>query len=427
MVMVSPSPSSSAAARTAAPADSTDPSRRAAVVLVAVLAALTAVAPLATDMYVPGFPAMGDTLGASSSAVQLTMTAFLAGLVVGQLLIGPLSDSLGRRGLLMAGTAGFTFFSIACALAPNIGVLTGARFLQGVTGAAGMVLARAVLTDRFQGAELPRYFAVLSQIMGVAPVAAPVLGGAILAVSTWRAVFVVLTVMGGLLLLGVLRRVPETLPPERRHAGGIRNTFRAMGALLGRRTFMGYVLVLAFISAALFAYISGSSFVFENLHGVSATTYSLIFASNAVAMLIAGATFSQLAGRVRLNTLLVAAVGVAAVGALAQVLLVLTVGETLAGTWITLFVTAGGIGMVFPSTLSIGQALGRNAPGAASALLGGLQFLFGALAAPLVGVFGEDSSLPMAVIMLIAVAAAGVALVGLARPWEGRGEPTATA
>ncbi|WP_329551271.1 multidrug effflux MFS transporter [Streptomyces sp. NBC_00696] len=397
--------------------------------MVAVLAALTAVAPLATDMYVPGFPAMGHTLGASSSAVQLTMTAFLAGLVVGQLVIGPLSDSLGRRGLLLSGTVAFTVFSVACAIAPDIGVLTGARFLQGVSGAAGMVLARAVLTDRFQGADLPRYFAVLSQIMGVAPVAAPVLGGAVLAVSTWRAVFVVLTVMGGLLVLGVLRKVPESLPPERRHAGGtggITQTFRAMGELLGRRTFMGYVLVLAFISAALFAYISGSSFVFENLHGVSATTYSLIFASNAVAMLIAGAAFSQLAGRVRLNTLLTGAVVVAGVGAVAQVLLVLTVGETLAGTWIALFVTAGGIGMVFPSTLSIGQALGRNAPGAASALLGGLQFLFGALAAPLVGVFGEDSSLPMAVIMLIAVAAAGVALVALARPWEGRGEPTET-
>ncbi|MBK3564168.1 multidrug effflux MFS transporter [Streptomyces sp. MBT62] len=422
--MVSPSPSPSAAARVAAPA-AVDPTRRAAVALVAVLAALTAVAPLATDMYVPGFPAMGDALGASGSAVQLTMTAFLAGLVVGQLLIGPISDSLGRRGLLLSGTAAFTVFSVACALAPNVGLLAGARFLQGLAGAAGMVLARAVLTDRFHGAELPRYFAVLSQIMGVAPVAAPVLGGAVLAVSTWRAVFVVLTVLGGLLLLGVLRKVPETLPPERRHAGGIAQTFRAMGALLGRRTFMGYVLVLAFISAALFAYISGSSFVFENLHGVSVTTYSLIFASNAVAMLIAGATFSRLAGRVRLNTLLTAAVGVAGIGALAQVVLVLTVGETLAGTWISLFVTAGGIGMVFPSTLSIGQALGRAAPGAASALLGGLQFLFGALAAPLVGLFGEDSSLPMAVIMLIAVVAAGVALVGMARPWEGQGEPTA--
>ncbi|MEV6485964.1 multidrug effflux MFS transporter [Streptomyces sp. NPDC051576] len=421
--MVSPSPSRSTAARASAPADTTDPSRGSAVALVAVLAALTAVAPLATDMYVPGFPALGHTLGAGSSAVQLTMTAFLAGLVVGQLLIGPLSDGLGRRRLLLLGTAGFVFFSLACALAPGIGVLTGARFLQGVTGAAGMVLARAVLTDRFHGPELPRYFAVLSQIMGVAPVAAPVLGGAILAVSTWRAVFVVLAVIGGLLLLAVLCKVPESLPPERRHAGGIASTFRAMGALLGRRSFMGYVLVLAFISAALFTYISGSSFVFENLHGVSATTYSLIFATNAFAMLLAGATFSRLAGRTRLNNLLMAGVGVAAIGALAQVLLVLTVGETLAGTWITLFITAGGIGMVFPSTLSIGQALGRRAPGAASALLGGLQFLFGALAAPLVGLFGEDSSLPMAVIMLVAVGAAGVVLVGLARPWEGGGEP----
>ncbi|MFJ5307271.1 multidrug effflux MFS transporter [Streptomyces sp. NPDC088350] len=425
--MVSPSPSSSAAVDASAAADSPDPSRRAAVALVAVLAALTAVAPLATDMYVPGLPALGHTLGASGSAVQLTMTAFLAGLVVGQLLIGPLSDGLGRRRLLLAGAAGFVFFSLVCAVAPGIGVLTGARFLQGVTGAAGMVLARAVLTDRFHGPDLPRHFAVLSQIMGVAPIAAPVLGGAILTVSTWRAVFVVLAVMGGLLLLAVLRKVPESLPPERRHTGGVASTFRAMGALLSRRTFMGYVLVLAFVSAALFTYISGSSFVFENLHGVSATTYSLIFATNAFAMLIAGAAFSRLAGRTRLNNLLVAGVAVAAVGALLQVLLVLIVGETLAGTWITLFVTAGGIGMVFPSTMSIGQTLGRSAPGAASALLGGLQFLFGALAAPLVGLFGEDSSLPMALIMLIAVVAAGVALVGLARPWEGRGEPSAAA
>ncbi len=228
--MVSPSPSRPTAASASAPAGPTDPARRAAVALVAVLAALTAVAPLATDMYVPGFPAMGHTLGASNPAVQLTMTAFLAGLVVGQLVIGPLSDSLGRRGLLLSGTAAFMVFSVACAIAPTVGILTGARFLQGVSGAAGMVLARAVLTDRFQGADLPRYFAVLSQIMGVAPVAAPVLGGAVLAVSTWRAVFVVLTVMGGLLVLGVLRKVPESLPPERRHAGGITQTFRAMGS-----------------------------------------------------------------------------------------------------------------------------------------------------------------------------------------------------
>lgn len=273
--MVPPSSSRAAAPPTAGvPAPAPSPGERSAVALVAVLGALTAVAPLATDMYVPGFPAMGDTLGASSSAVQLTMTAFLAGLVVGQLLIGPLSDGLGRRRLLISGSAGFVLFSLVCAVAPNVGLLTGARFLQGVAGAAGMVLARAVLTDRFHGAELPRHFAVLSQVMGVAPIAAPVLGGVILSVSTWRAVFAVLALMGGLLLFAVVRRVPESLPPERRQSGGFLNTFRAMGTLLGRRAFMGYVLVVAFVAAALFTYISGSSFVFENLHGVSSTTYS---------------------------------------------------------------------------------------------------------------------------------------------------------
>ncbi|MBT2414351.1 multidrug effflux MFS transporter [Streptomyces sp. ISL-12] len=416
--MVSPSPSRTTASAVPDAAPVVRP-----VLLVTVLAALTAVAPLATDMYVPGFPAMGEALGTSSSAVQLTMTAFLAGLVVGQLLIGPVSDSVGRRRLLVAGTAGFVVFSVLCAVAPDVTLLTVARFLQGVAAAAGMVLARAVLTDRFQGADLPRYFAVLSQIMGVAPVAAPVLGGAVLSVSTWRAVFAVLTVMGVLLLLAVVRTVPETLPPERRHGGGVSSTFRAMGALLGDRPFMGYVLVLACVSAALFSYISGSSFVFEEIHGVSSTLYSLVFATNAIGLLLAGFVFSRLAGRLRLNTLISAGVGVVVLGALAQLLLVVTAGETLAGTWATLFVTCFGMGMVFPGTMSVGQALARHAPGAASALLGGFQFLFGAVASPLVGLFGEDSSRPMATIMLISAAAAALALVGLARPWQGHGEP----
>ncbi|MEU6536759.1 multidrug effflux MFS transporter [Streptomyces sp. NPDC047000] len=400
---------------------------RSATALVAVLAALTAVAPLATDMYVPGFPAMGDTLGASSSAIQLTMTGFLAGLVVGQLLIGPISDGLGRRRLLLGGAAGFVLFSLLCALAPNAPLLTGARFLQGVAGAAGMVLARAVLTDLFHGPDLPRRFALLSQIMGVAPIAAPVLGGAVLSVSTWRAVFAVLTAMGVLLLLAVLRTVPESLPPERRHPGGVTSTFRAMAALLGRRTFMGYVLVVAFAAAVLFAYISGSSFVFEKLHGVSPTVYSLIFATNAVGSLLGGAAFARLAGRVALNTLLTTGVGFLLLGALAQVLLVLTAGETLAGTWATLFTGTVGIGIVFPAAITLSQSLGRATPGAASALLGGLQFLFGALAAPLVGLFGDDSSLPMALIMLTAALGATLALALLARPWQRHGEPNPTA
>ncbi|WP_405665921.1 multidrug effflux MFS transporter [Streptomyces sp. NBC_01166] len=423
MVAPSPAPRSGTVPPVAASDPAPAPKRAAA--LIAVLGALTAVAPLATDMYVPGFPSMGDSLHASSSSVQLTMTAFLAGLVFGQLLFGPLSDSLGRRRLLISGAVGFTVFSVLCALAPNVQMLVGARFLQGLTGAAGMVLTRAVITDRFHGPDIPRYFAVLSQILGVAPVVAPVLGGVILAVSTWQAVFVVLAVIGIALLLSVLVAVPESLPVERRAAGGVAASFRAMGALLGNRAFMGYVCVLGFSGAALFAYISGSSFVFENLHGVSSTTYSLIFATNAVGMLLAGAVFARLSRRLPLNTLLVAGVGVAALGALARVLLVAGAGETLAGTWICLFMTMSGIGMVFPATMSLGQTLGRGAPGAASALMGGFQFTFGAIASPLVGLFGADSSLPMAFVMLIALAGAGLSLAVLARPWRGDGEVTA--
>ncbi|MFJ1901569.1 multidrug effflux MFS transporter [Streptomyces sp. NPDC088115] len=427
--MLSPFPASDEAASSAAgsqpasqPASGPPVSPKQVSALVAVLGALTAVAPLATDMYVPGFPSMGAALHASSSAVQLTLTAFLAGLVVGQLVIGPLSDGWGRRRLLLSGVAGFVLLSLLCAVAPNVELLTAARFLQGVAGAAGMVLARAVITDCFRGADVPRYFALLSQIIGIAPIAAPVIGGAVLSLSTWRAVFVVLAVIGALLLAAVFGKVPETLPPGRRHGGGLGGTLRTMGGLLTHRAFMGYVLVLGFASAALFAYISGSSFVFENVHGVSATVYSLIFASNAVGMLIAGATFARLSRRVRMNTLLIAGLLVSGVGAVALLVVPALAGESLAATWSCLFVTMAGIGLVFPATMSIGQTLGRAAPGAASALLGGLQFLFGALASPLVGVLGEDSATPMAVILLTALALAGLALVLLARPWLGHGE-----
>jgi DHA1 family bicyclomycin/chloramphenicol resistance-like MFS transporter len=180
--------------------------------LLAVLACLTAVGPLAIDMYIPGFPAMSRTLHTTSSAIQPTLTAFLAGVVVGQIVIGPVSDSLGRRGLLIGGCAGFALVALACAFAPGIGTLIAARFLLGFAAAAGIVLARAVITDRFHGPEVPRHFALLSQIMSVAPVAAPVTGGAILSVSSWRVVFGALCLAGILLLVAVLVKVPESLP-----------------------------------------------------------------------------------------------------------------------------------------------------------------------------------------------------------------------
>ncbi|WP_234382968.1 multidrug effflux MFS transporter [Streptomyces dysideae] len=375
-------------------------------------------APLATDMYVPGFPELGRTLHARESAVQLSMTAFLAGLVLGQMVIGPLSDGLGRRRLLLPGTVLFAALSLVCALAPNIQVLIAARFLEGAAGAAGMVLAQAVVTDWFHGPELPRYVSMLSMVPGVAPVAAPVLGGAILSVASWRAVFVVLAFLGVLLFLGALFAVHESLPLERRHQGGVAITFRAMGRMLGHRAFVGCMLTLAFSAAAMFSYIAGSSFIFQNLYRVSASQYSLIFATNAAGMLLAVWTFGALSRRLPVGTLLAAGVAVALAGTLLQVALLAADVGGLAGTWACLFVTLFGIGSIFPASMTLGQSLGREASGTTSALLGGVEFLLGALASPLVGVFGTDSPLPMAVIMLSAMLCAALALVFLTRPWR---------
>jgi DHA1 family bicyclomycin/chloramphenicol resistance-like MFS transporter len=260
-------------------------------------------------------------------------------------------------------------------------------------------------------------------VLGVAPVIGPLLGGAVLSIASWRGVFAVLSLFGCLLLLAVLRLVPESLSRERRRPGGLRNAAVSLGSLLGRRVFLGYQLSLGFSAAALFTYVSGSSFVFEGLHGVAPATYSLIFGVNAGGMLSSGVLFGRLALRWRLNTLLSLGLGIAASGAMLQVILVLTVGETFAGTWVTLFVVVVGIGFVGPSVMSIGQSIARDAAGAGSALMGGLQFMLAAAASPIVGFFGQTSSLPMASIMLVALAGSVCSLLVLARPWEGHGEP----
>lgn len=390
--------------------------------VIVALALLTAVGPLSIDMYVPGFPAMGRTLGASSSAVQLTMTAFLAGIVVGQLVVGPISDAIGRRGLLLGGTLAYALLSAACAMAVNVELLIGFRLLQGLCGAIGMVLSKAVLTDRYAGPALPRAFALLSQIMGVAPVVAPVLGGLVLSIGSWRLVFAVLTLVGIGQCILVLIMVPESLPAERRHGGSLGRSFGLMGRLLIDRSFIGYMVVSGFSGAALFSYISTSSFIFEGIHHVAPSTYSLIFASNAIGLVIAGQIFARLSRRLRLNRLLVLGLLVALGATVAQLILLGLLGETLLGTWFCLFATLLGAGIMMPASQTIGQMIGRDSPGSAAALLGATSFLFGAAASPIAGLFSRNSSLPMVLIMLGAYLGGVLGLLLLARPWLGRGE-----
>jgi DHA1 family bicyclomycin/chloramphenicol resistance-like MFS transporter len=410
------------ASRTAPPpVRQASPGRRG--LLIVVLGALTALAPLTIDMYAPGFPRMSQSLHTSDAAVQLSMTAFLAGLAAGQFLLGPLSDSIGRRRVLVGGGLAYVAFSLACAIAPDIAILIAVRFLAGGAVAAGSAVSRAVISDRFGGPDIARYFGLLSVILGVVPVAAPVLGGAVLAVASWRVIFLVEAGAGLLLVAAILAWVPESLPPSRRKRGGIAGTFKAMAALAARRELIGYALTQSFSTAALFTYIAGATFVFQNGYGVSTTGYSLIFAANALGMLLVSALFGMLSARLRVNTLLTIAVGTSAVGSALLVTVLLAGGGGIAATWIFLAVILAGIGMVTPSATTIGQVLGRDSAGSASAILGGLPFILGAAVSPLVGAVGTHSPLPMALIMLTALCCAALSLACLARPWHGHGEP----
>ncbi|GIH23681.1 Bcr/CflA family drug resistance efflux transporter [Acrocarpospora phusangensis] len=391
------------------------------------LASLTASAPLAIDMYVPAFPDMVRTLETTGSGVQLSMTAFLAGLVLGQFLLGPVSDTLGRRRLLLGGTALFGLFSLLCAVAPTVQFLVGARFLQGAAGACGAVLARAVIVDWYRGPGVARYFSTLAIITGVAPVAAPLIGALVLLAAPWQAIFVVLALVGLAQFAAVWWRVPESLPPDRRNPGGLRDSFRAMGGLLRNRFFVGYAIALSCAAGGLFTYVSGSSFVFQIVYGMSPLGYGVVFAVNAISMTVAAGLFGALSRRVRLNTLLMTALSVSFLATLVHVAIDLTTGGNVAATWICLVLAISGLGMTFPAIMTIGQSVAGHSAGSASALLGGGQFLLGAVAAPIVGVFGVDSATPMAVIMLVAFTCAVLALAVLARPWRGHGEHRVTA
>jgi len=383
--------------------------------LIIVLAALTAVAPFATDIYVPAFPELADSLPASDSAVQLSLTAFLIGLAGGQLLLGPLSDGTGRRRVLLVGTAAFVVCTLGCAVAPSVAVLNVARFLQGVAGAAGIVVARAVITDRFHGPSAARHFATLSGIVFIAPVVAPALGGAMLSVGSWRLVFVALAGFGVLLLAGVVAWVPESLPVERRRPGGLRVMAGVLGGLLTRRELVGYLAVCGLSFAAFFAYITGATFVFQDDYGLSDTQYSLVFLVNALCLLGAGITFGRLAGRVAVRRLLGTGLAIALTAAVVLTVVDLAGLGGFAVTWCCLVLLMIGYGIGIPATFTLTQELGADAPGAVSGLVGCVQFVFGAAGAPLTGLLGGGTR-PMAIVVAAGLALAALAFLTLTRP-----------
>jgi DHA1 family bicyclomycin/chloramphenicol resistance-like MFS transporter len=246
--------------------------------LIFILGALTGIGPLSIDMYLPALPHLTHDLSAGASLVQLTLTSCLVGLAAGQVVAGPISDMWGRRRPLIAGVALYTIASLLCTVATTVQLLIGLRFVQGAAGAAGIVIARAVVRDLYDGPAAARFFSLLMLVNGVAPVAAPVIGGQLLRFTSWRGVFVVIAVIGGLMTVSALLGLRETLGPLERHAGGLRATLRTLAGLCADRVFMGYALAGGLAFAAMFAYISGSPFVIQDIYGLSPQAYSLILA-----------------------------------------------------------------------------------------------------------------------------------------------------
>ncbi len=395
--------------------------RRTGALVTLVLGGLTAVPPLSMDMYLPALPEVTDALHAPAATVQLTLTACLLGMALGQLVVGPMSDKWGRRRPLLIGLLVYIAATAICAFAPTVELLIGFRLLQGLAGAAGIVIARAVVRDLYDGVEMARFFSTLMLISGVAPVVAPLIGGQVLRVTDWRGVFVVLTGVGTALTLLVWRRLPETLDPDKRHSGGTVEALRTMRSLLADRVFTGYMIAGGFAFAALFAYISASPFVIQEIYGASPQTFSLLFGVNSVGLIAAGQLNGKvLVGRVSLNKVL--AIGLAALTVAATALLLMTTGvfgdvglfPVAAG----LFVLMSTMGLVMPNTQSLALTRTPHAAGSASALLGTTSFLIGAVASPLVGIAGEDTAVPMAVVQLACALAAIACFVGLCRPWQ---------
>lgn len=389
------------------------PTRRAGrIELIALIGALSAFAPLSIDMYLPALPELATDLGTTAAVIGLTLTACLIGLAAGQLVAGPLSDRLGRRRPLLAGLVIYTLASLLCAIAADATQLIAFRAIQGAAGAAGIVIARAVVRDLHTGSALARFFALTMLVNGLAPILAPIIGGQLLLVTSWRGVFVVLAGIGALLLVAVLLRLRETLAPEDRRTGGLgelRATFRL---LLTDRRFIGYALAAALSFTAMFSYISSSPFVLQDLYGLTPQQFSLVFACNALGIVIFGQISGVLVGRVAPRRLMIAGQVIQVAGAVVLVAAALS-GAGLVGILPGYFLVVAGLGWVQPNSMALALSDHAAHAGSASAILGATSYVVASVLAPLTGIGGTASALPSTLVIAGAAVAGLVVLLSL--------------
>jgi DHA1 family bicyclomycin/chloramphenicol resistance-like MFS transporter len=376
---------------------------------------VSAIAPLATDMYVPAFPAVAHDLSTTASLVQLTLTTFFIGMATGQLIGGPVSDARGRRRPLILALAVLTAASLACAFAPSVGFMLAARAVQGFSGGWAMVIARSMIVDLSSGAGLVRNLNVVAGVSGIAPVLGPLMGGVILQVWHWRLSFWVVAILSGVMLIAVLVGVRESLPHERRHAGGLTAVVRPIGKVLQHRRFVAFLITFAVSMGVTFAYVATSAFILETMNGVTPILYSVDFAANAVGLMLATLLSARLAGRVPAHRLI--AIGLAATTAAGVSLLIgaIWLGTPLWLTIVSFFVLMSAQGLIGPNAGALASGEVPDHPGTGSALLGGLQWTVAGVIAPLAGLGGDRTAVPMALIIVI-LAAIALLAVYTARP-----------
>ncbi len=360
------------------------------------LGALTALTPASIDMYLPSFPELGRALGATPGAVQLTLSAYLIGLMLGQALYGPLADQLGRRGPLAAGLALYALASVGCAVAPHVEALIALRFVQALGGAACLVVPRAMVRDLFDAQASARVYSHLMLVMGVAPILAPLLGGQIVLFVGWRGIFALLAALGAAGLLATLGALPETRPRVTLGA-----PLADYGRLLADRVFLRFALSGALAMAGMFAYIAESPFVLIELYGIPAQAYGWVFGANATGLIAASQLNGRLLVSLRAERILAGALQAMALLGLVLLVVAATGAGGLAALLCLLFGYMASRGFVQPNAVACALAHHPERAGSGSALVGVLQFAAATGASALVGALHDGTARPMTAVMAL--------------------------
>jgi MFS transporter, DHA1 family, multidrug resistance protein len=378
------------------------------------LAIFSALGPFTVDMYLSSLPQMMEDFNTSASLIQASLTASLLGLGLGQLVAGPLSDVHGRRKPLLISMVLYFIISIICAFSPNIGIFIVLRFIQGFVASAGLVISRAIVRDRYSGVEMVKFMALLTMISNVAPLISPTAGSAVTTFTSWIGVFIFLGLLG-LFLTGIsIWGIKESLPAEQRVPGNCKEVIKNYQSLLRDRSFMGYALVNGILFSGVFAYVSGTPFIYQNIYGISPQMFSVLFALNGLGIILGSQLVKRLAEKMDENRIFRHGLLLAFVTTVTILIVVLVHGPFFT-LFLAIFLFAVAIGIIGPVSFTLAMESQGHIAGSAAAVLGSLQFALGAITSPIVGIAGENSAIPFGVTIFITSILAIISYVILVR------------